>query len=1181
MDDRYKRVEQLCTAADDAIGSGQLEGAARMLAEARRLLKQAGVCTGSYIESLLKLGAAQMRAGNAADAVTNWGEARALLHAAPGNERLAADLGAALADLLRQTGRLRDARTVLLETRGEFQALGQPLRVADTDLSLSVVDSLAGQYAQALEWVQKARTVFAAAGARDMVARCDLNRGAVLTDRGEPRRAMEVLRKAETEFSALGLPKEAGDCVANLGKCLRALGELEPAMDCQVRAHATYEQAGHRHGVASCDLNRGALLLDLGRPGPALEVLRCAADAFAGLPSPIDAVRCQILIGACLERTGQVGAGLAALEKARAEAIRLGLSREREAAETHLAQISSGNAEALQAASRKLSRGVELRAEGRVGEALDTLHAARNGFRRHGDLKGEAHALVNLGAVLGDLGRFDEAIATFTAARKAYVTLGAEGTVAECDVNCAIALAALGRVGEAERLLRGALDCFRRTGTKIPLAKGMMTHGQILIRLARHEEALRVFTEAGRFFEERGLTREAADCDQGRGTALRGLGDRPHVITPGLLNDALRAFERAGAAYRRQGARKAAAGCEMNVGLVLDRLGKRAAALRYVTAAREAFRELGFPFSAADASANLGELFRAAAERATGERRRQGFVEALAHLEEALAGYERLRLSFWNYASRISFGEQYLHTYRAAFACCLELGRLGDALAFCERARSRLLADCVSFPPLPDAATVGEELRRRLESLCAQLATQGVVPFLRDELVRTGVRDNPSPATALEQFEAAVDEVVARMPDSPFTRALQSAEIRHLGGPEEYRGLLPDEASCLLEFAMASELQAFIVTRERGLELVRFPTDPLHRLSKLWDRYKAVYDPALPQPDRAAAVEHTCRELHALLYGAKVDVFREAPGGAVHVETCASLFDCLDLRLERPGRHLIIVPAGHLFLLPLHAAFTDNGPGGGRRYVLEDYRISFVPSAYLLGILQRRRIPERRQALVVGNPQPLPGLPPIPHATAEATWVAQRLRDEGWQVDSLIEEDATKERFLGDSTADAGIRGGRYGHLHLALHGGVGGREGQAQLYFAEVAGAAGDAHLCFDRELTSADLRGTRSVVAAACLTAATDPRGSEYLGIAAAFLQAGVQAYVGTIYPLSDLGSERLVREMYALHLAGADWGEALRRAQLRLARSTERAEGDIPLRHPYHWAAFTATGWTEAAR
>ncbi len=258
-------------------------------------------------------------------------------------------------------------------------------------------------------------------------------------------------------------------------------------------------------------------------------------------------------------------------------------------------------------------------------------------------------------------------------------------------------------------------------------------------------------------------------------------------------------------------------------------------------------------------------------------------------------------------------------------------------------------------------------------------------------------------------------------------------------------------------------------------------------------------------------------------------------------------------------------------------------------------------------VSQEREYPKPQQprAIVVGNPQPLADAPSLAFAANEARAVGKQLKEAGWEVDELIGTEATKQRFLnGDQQGVAGINSGAYDHLHQAQHAGI--SEQGHQVFFCF--GQSSEDHQCYDRDIAGAPLQRTKSVVAAAYLTSVTSPALNEYLGMGAAFLQAGVGTFIGTIYPLSDEGSSRLVPELYRLRLQeGLSWADALRRAQLQMAEvmasgvslhrkgmseadlenvekkieaakatASQKPDAKPPhLNHPYHWAAFTISG------
>ena len=125
-------------------------------------------------------------------------------------------------------------------------------------------------------------------------------------------------------------------------------------------------------------------------------------------------------------------------------------------------------------------------------------------------------------------------------------------------------------------------------------------------------------------------------------------------------------------------------------------------------------------------------------------------------------------------------------------------------------------------------------------------------------------------------------------------------------------------------------------------------------------------------------------------------------------------------------KRVLLLPSGGLQLLPLHAAwFRDED--GQKRALLDDYEITYAPSAYALDIAIRRatkrRATERKdhKALVVGI-NDYKNLSQLFNAVPEAEAIARVLG-----VKPLLNDAATT------SSAKSGAAGTAY--LHLSCHG--------------------------------------------------------------------------------------------------------------------------------------------------
>ena len=251
-------------------------------------------------------------------------------------------------------------------------------------------------------------------------------------------------------------------------------------------------------------------------------------------------------------------------------------------------------------------------------------------------------------------------------------------------------------------------------------------------------------------------------------------------------------------------------------------------------------------------------------------------------------------------------------------------------------------------------------------------------------------------------------------------------------------------------------------------------------------------------------------------------------------------------------RRLIIVPHGELHYLPF-AALRDPQTG---RYLIQDFTLSYAPSASVLGFLHGKETPVAGKALVLGSPEEHdPRFGPIPAARQEAEAVGRIL---GTQP--LFGAQASEGRLYGLS--------GKVDLLHIAAHGFY---ESRSPL-FSRIVLAPDQEHdgkLEVHEILSDLDLSGVNLVVLSACETARGErSRGDEVTGLTRAFLYAGSPGVISTLWNIDDKASAVLMQDFYRRLLAGAPVADALREAQLYLL-------GEEDYKDPYFWAAFSLTG------
>ncbi len=561
---------------------------------------------------------------------------------------------------------------------------------------------------------------------------------------------------------------------------------------------------------------------------------------------------------------------------------------------------------------------------------------------------------------------------------------------------------------------------------------------------------------------------------------------------------------------------------------------------------------------------NLGNLY-------FGERR---WVEALEAYQAAIAaGDDLLKAAHTEAGKRAEVGETAQLYARAAY-CLLQLGQPAEALLMHERGKTRLLAEALALAEANTSLLLPEEHAKRQ-------ALQEQVTALQEEMAlpldNPRRRDNVILLSLLEAAWAELREYTATLQEKYPDFMPQGLDLPDL------LVLVPEGGALVAPLITSQGSVVFVVphgvhkvTEEHVIRLEGFKDDELQTLLKgppddpAWGGWMGAYFAFRRSPTRLteaawqAAIERFTGELW------------EALVAPVHE------------RLQALGVHsVILMPAGGLQLLPLHAAWRMED--GKRRCLLDDYEVVYAPSGYALNVSRRRASQRQGQAaMVVGiNRYADPNVNPLINAAAEA--IGDLLG-----ATPLLDAEATKETIQAEAAGKA--------TLHLSCHG-----------YFAWGDPLASglvlhDAPLTLKEIISAMNLDSSRLVTLSACETGITEVRQSpdEYIGLPAGFLQAGAPAVVSTLWTVDDRSTALLMERFYRNHRErGMSLPAALREAQLWLRDATRQEVGDYYdayihprmsvaeateayvqvmtggdpqdrlYANPYYWAAFTFSG------
>jgi CHAT domain-containing protein len=781
------------------------------------------------------------------------------------------------------------------------------------------------------------------------------------------------------------------------------------------------------------------------------------------------------------------------------------------------------------------------------------LREAKQAAARTLDLAIEQGFRVTAARTERELGLFEIALGNYDRARElAQQAQDLAAAIPDRAIE-ASALSDLGRLDDLAGDLEAAVARNRRA---LELASGdASATAPIMLSLGFNHLRRGELDEAEARFESRlALAPTFVRRDQ---EALTRLGLGEVHLARGDREGARRLFE-AAASELEKGAQRLRCIAEQRLGRMdLENGRLDEASARFETMVEIAARQQYAPCESegraglADIAARRDDLETAEAEARRVVQLTETFREAAVSLESRSLGFGTLAPA---YERAIDISMR-----RAAQG---DRGAVSRALTLNEQALARGLLDRVSEAHLEARARVPaalaiehqqvrERWRARLAELQVALRTRPDAPQTKALIDET------------RTLEVRVRDSEARI-DAADTRLGSFARPRPLG-VEAIQRLL-DEDTMLLEYALGETRSYLWVVSSRDMRA--FTLAPRAEIEALARR---VHEGLARSPATAkvldssrSADEEDRRTLTRLV-----------------IEPAASLLAAKRLVLEVPGA-LSLIPFG---ALPQPGAGPDAAP------MLARHEIVQVPSATILGAMRNltaSRAKPTRTAAVFADPifdeqdprvraratsspvrrDPLDparlrgvSLTRLPFSRGEAEAIAKLAPG---NVNTFLGLDATRERALARALFD-------YRFIHFATHGIVNQDVSSLSslvLSLVDRSGRARDGFVMvpdiYDMTL-NADV-----VVLSGCQTAlGKQIRGEGPIGLARAFMFAGVPRVVASLWPVDDLATAELMKRFYrgmlVDRLAPA---AALRRAQQQLAASRRWAS-------PYFWAPFVLQG------
>lgn len=498
--------------------------------------------------------------------------------------------------------------------------------------------------------------------------------------------------------------------------------------------------------------------------------------------------------------------------------------------------------------------------------------------------------------------------------------------------------------------------------------------------------------------------------------------------------------------------------------------------------------------------------------------------KALDHYEASITALERLRNSLM-LEHRAQFLGDKNTLYESSVDLSLRCDNIHQAFEYAERAKSRTLIELldrkldlqirarrVEDEPLVEELNKLQCLRDQLQN---QLLTQSRISNEQDGREALGFDHD-----RLQRIEREITQLWYKllMHNADYAREANLSEVIF----EPLQPYIPKNTVLIEYFVVKGRLIAFCVERE-SIAAIRLEGSwpEVQTLLQKWQiNLQAVSRNSL---ERAKQLLSNALGILQRLNGMLLAPFSERLG----------------------GKQLIFVPHGSLHYAPFHAFHN------GKSYLIENHEITYLPAASLLRFPHPTK-PHLSRSLVYGNTRDAT----LSHICQEVRAIAQSLSTEG-----LLDADIDKSSLV-RLMESAQV-------IHLATHG---------QFHPENPLFSGLELH---DGWLTALDIFNLRLNASLVTLSGCNTGKnhilgGDEVSGLMRAFLSAGAQSLLLSMWPIEDSISAEIMTQFYQLMAQGISKSAALRTVQLRCLQQTlSDSAQSTSYMHPFFWAPYFLVG------